>query len=107
MGPATGVAPQTLQFHSSSVKAVAFSPDGRLLAYVSNETVKMWNPATLAALQPRDDRSNSVSAVAFSPDEKLLASASSGKIVRLWDPTKERRCSRANTTGSDHCRHIF
>jgi WD40 repeat protein len=42
---------QTLEGHSGSVSAVAFSPDGKQLASVSYRKVRLWDAATGAALQ--------------------------------------------------------
>ena len=48
----SGVALQTLEGHSSSVSAMAFSPDGKLLASASCDgNVKLWDAGSGAALQ--------------------------------------------------------
>jgi WD40 repeat protein len=70
----------------SSVKAVAFSPDGTRLATASvDKTARIWDATTtgLQQLQVRHD--DSVGAVAFSPDGTRLATASKDKTARIWD----------------------
>jgi WD40 repeat protein len=70
------------------MQAVAFSPDGKLLAAAySDGVVRLWNPATRQAVGaplPAGTRPGSVSGVAFSPDGKLLASADADGTVQTW-----------------------
>jgi WD40 repeat protein len=89
--------------HDDSVRSVAFSPDGRLLASGSGSFVGLLQkPRPGEAIVwldvgksfPRvvlDGHKDGVSCVTFSPDGATLATASFDCTVNLWDVTKWRR----------------
>ncbi|MGH3930800.1 MAG: WD40 repeat domain-containing protein, partial [Pseudonocardiaceae bacterium] len=68
------------------INAVAFNPDGRLLASGGDDkVVRLRDPATGQPVGgPLTGHTHWVRAVAFSPDGRLLASASYDGTVRLW-----------------------
>ncbi|QGA15964.1 hypothetical protein EYB26_003631 [Talaromyces marneffei] len=77
---------QTLDGHSGSVHAVAFSPDGKQIASATGDgTVQLWDPSTGDHLKTLKGHSVWVEGVAFSPDSKQIASASADRTIRLWD----------------------
>jgi WD40 repeat protein len=77
---------QKLEGHSGGVWAVAFSPDGALLALGSDDpTIRLWDTQTGQEVQKLEGHSSWVRAVAFSPDGALLASGSQDQTIRLWD----------------------
>ena len=92
--------------------AVAFSPDGKLLATgYGDGYVRLWDPVTAQAIGApfRADTTTpvgygGVSGLAFSPDGKLLATADADGTVRLWN-TATRQAARAPlpaVTGPGH-----
>ena len=71
---------------ASSVRSVAFSPDGSTLASASSDgTIKLWNVSTRESIATLEGHTEIVTSVAYSPDGTMLASGSWDMTVRLWD----------------------
>ena len=77
-----------LHGHTSGVDAVAFSPDGKLLAsgggYPDN-TIHIWNAQNGELLRVLEGHASGVRNVTFSPDGKTLASSGWDAMLYLWD----------------------
>ena len=80
----TGKLKKTLFAHRDGVKAVHFSPDGRLLASGGAEgTVKLWQARTGTLLKTLPQTPVTVYSLEFSPDGSKLACASH-REVKVW-----------------------
>ena len=71
--------------HAGAVQNCAFSPDGMLLATVSDDrTARLWQVADGTERRVLIGHTGGVWDCAFSPDGILLATASDDRTARLW-----------------------
>jgi serine/threonine protein kinase/WD40 repeat protein len=91
-----------LQKHCT-IDTLAFSPDGRLLAFGgSDKLVHVWDlsgptPVDKGALKGHTD---SVKALAFTPDNQMLVSGAHDATVRFWNLTRFWSKEQASIEGN-------
>ncbi|MBD2776080.1 CHAT domain-containing protein [Iningainema tapete] len=69
-----------LQGHSAT-----FSPDGKMLATASLDTIQIWSRDGRKVRTIRKPNDRNFADVSFSPDGKILATASYRSTIKLWD----------------------
>ena len=97
-----------LNGHANQVRALAFSPDGRLLAAAGGHPgqfgeVKIWSVAERKEVGSIRSHRDNIFAVAFSPDGKTIATASYDRLVKLWDAATGQEAR----TLKDHTDAVF
>jgi WD40 repeat protein len=86
--------------HPFSVSAVAFSPDGKTLASVGQESViHFWDLATGRDRLTFPEHESYVKSVTFSPDGRTLATGALDGTVRFWQAATGKPLRRIDTAG--------
>jgi WD40 repeat protein len=86
--------------HKDGIEAIAYAPDGLLVASGSDDgTVRLWDAATGKEIGCLDARDGAVKAIAFSPDGKTLASGGERKVVHLWDGSTRKEVRAFDNPG--------
>ncbi len=72
--------------HYATVRAVAFSPDGRFAATGSaDKTIKLWEVSTGREIRSYVGSNGTVWKLAFSSDNSMLASIDADNKIRIWE----------------------
>jgi WD40 repeat protein len=91
---------------ANRVNALAFSPDGSLLATGSGDPsrsgeIKLWNPHTGSlVLEMSTPHKDAVLSLDFSRDGRLLASGGADRAVRVWEVTSGKLFRNLEAHGS-------
>lgn len=91
--------PVELLTHSDRIWALAFSPDGQLLASAAKDNKIALHDVASAKELAAWDLAGGASALAFAADGKTLASGGGDRVIRLWDI--EKRTERASLHGHE------
>jgi len=67
-----------------STSSAQFSPDGKFVLTVINNSVSVWDAITGNAVSEQIEYEGSINSVQFSPDGKYIVIASSDKTARVW-----------------------
>lgn len=83
---AAGECFKSLQGHTSWVRSVSFSPDGRTLASSSFDlSIRLWNMQNGQCFQILQGHTSGIRSVSFSPNGQTLASGGFDLSIRLWN----------------------
>ncbi len=89
--PATGEVRMRLAGHKAGVFAMAFSPDGEILATAGGDRcIKLWNLKEGKEQITLHDGVGRVKSLAFSVDGEWLAFAGGDCTVRMWDVSRQQ-----------------
>jgi len=98
--------PRAMIMENNTIRASAFSPDGKLLAYCMYDgKVKLVDVAAAKVIKTLGSHKALANAVSFSPDGKTLVSCGFDQTLRFWD-VKTGKATRTLKTECERITHI-
>ncbi len=87
-----------LEGHPGIVRALVFSPDGKLIASGGGDKIiRLWDPQTRVVIKTLAEHTKEITSLAFSRDGKRLVSGSEDDTVKIWN-VDDGRLLRSITT---------
>src|SRR5258706_2372015 len=96
----TGQLQHKIKRHTDWVTAVAFSPNGQMLAAADrNGGISLWDPDNAQELFTLAGHKSAVTALSWRGDSKLLASSSEDGTINLWEMQEGKQFKSWNAHG--------
>jgi WD40 repeat protein len=109
-----GAAPPGAPADQTPVRALAVSPDGRVVATQDHERIRLWEVRTGKPLRSFPAKNGQFHCVAFAPVGRLLAAGEVGweagdgqSRLRVWDRVTGKEAWSADLTGGEAVRLAF
>lgn len=81
----TGVVTSSILAHEDPIYAIAWSPDGSMIATAGDDRIiKIWDPDTGKLLDELDGHEDTITSLSWNPDNSLLASGSLDNSIKIW-----------------------
>lgn len=88
--------------HTGSIKTVAVSPNGRLMASAGEDkSIMLWDIASGKRIKKLTGHTGFIYSLSFSADNGVLVSGSADSTVCVWDVNTDSTKAMASYMGTD------